>query len=188
MFQPQLRHRLSQSSRPRPPVEEASVPVGQRSSRAPPPHPPWPSSILVRSGACTRPGPFAPTASRGEPTVPVGARSCGGLRPHSTSGRQPSTWPTARDSNKEVAPLLWAKKPCAVLLWWWWWWWVGGEGRKGGGEWTGLDWTGLDWTGVEWSGVEWSGVEWSGEVWCGGGGGTSCLIRVSVHTQPLHAD
>ena len=43
---------------------------------------PCPSSVLVRSGACTRTGPFATTASRGEPAVAVGAPSCGGPRPH----------------------------------------------------------------------------------------------------------
>ena len=63
---------------------------------------PCPSAVLVRSGACTRTGPFAPTASRGEPTVAVGAPSCGGPRPHrQVRGR---SWQPLETQTKKRGP------------------------------------------------------------------------------------
>ena len=58
---------------------------------------PCPSSVLVRSGACTRTGPFAPTASCG-----VGAPSCGGPRPHwQVRGR---SWQQLETQTKKRGP------------------------------------------------------------------------------------
>ena len=60
---------------------------------------------LLRSGACTRTGPLAPTASRGEPTVAVGAPSCGGPRPRrQVRGR---SWQPLETQTKETRPTHW---------------------------------------------------------------------------------
>ena len=62
---------------------------------------PCPSCVLLRSGACTRTRPFGPTASRGEPTVAVGARAA----PSPAGSR--SLMATARDTDKEKRPTHW---------------------------------------------------------------------------------
>ena len=59
-------------------VEAASVSNGLSASREPPHSTPWPSSVLVRSGACTRPGPLRHSATRVSATSGGVAPFCGG--------------------------------------------------------------------------------------------------------------
>ena len=77
---------------------------------------PCPSSVLVRSGACTRTGPFAPTASRGEPTVAVGRSLLRRAAPSPAGSR--SLMATARDTDKrnEAHTLVFWLALCCVAL------------------------------------------------------------------------
>ena len=116
----------------------ASVAVALRSRRCAPPPRPCPSSVLLRSGACTRTGPSQRSAARASATSAGVFPSDGGPRPHRRCVHQ--TWRPPETKSKLRLSLVCDRLNLRALVvggGWWWWWCVcvwGGEGGEGEGE------------------------------------------------------